>query len=149
MNYIKLPVYPTYLLLSTGTSRAKDSYGQRVVRLKQCGHPRSYAAVGGGYDLVGSALGKWLQAELQVCLRALPKSRIFTTYLDDKDTSYVNKNYMALYGTSRRHGVTSIDCACGLESVFKVFEAIGIDVEKVPDGKGSLLGFRINSKDKE
>lgn len=140
------PISPTYLLLSTGTSRAKDSCGQRVVRLKQCGNSRSYSAAGGGYDLVGSALAQWLQAELQGCLRALPDSVIHYLHTDENG-SYTKKGYAAIYGTSRRGGITSIEGACGLESVFKVFEAIGINIEKIPDGKGSPLGFRIWSKE--
>lgn len=108
-----MPFYP----IKRTISRAQDTYGYNRITLRT--HNGKYTAVGGGYDMIGSVIGDFLTAEFQEPLR-----RITAYYNPD-----MSINESGLYGAYRnKDGSISIDGACGVESVRRIADAIGLSV---------------------
>lgn len=55
----------TFLYFSRGESRAQDTYGYPIIRLRDghCGHV--FKTVGGGFDCHGTNLGQWLDSVIE------------------------------------------------------------------------------------
>ena len=143
-----IPPFPNRLVLSWSISRGRDTSGYNICRLDSCNTGKRYRTMGGGYDMVGAALGEWLTREHQDELRTIAhragsyysKAEGYKSHrtLDDMrpDPAY-------LYGMTRDNdtGAVSIDGACGVGSVRAIAEAIGIFLESFHDRNGRTLGF--------
>ena len=64
----------TFLALSWGVSRGRETYGYSIRRLTDTDTGRVYRTCGGGYDMTGTVLGKWLADRYAAELTALVSS---------------------------------------------------------------------------
>ena len=105
---------PNYfeLAIKYGISRAKDTYGYGLVTIKEMLHDTRYQECGGGYDMLGSALGQFIQDNFQPALLEL--------------TGQI-KNF---YGMRKNQsGSIIMDGACGLDSMILILtDLLGYEV---------------------
>lgn len=129
------------LSISTGESRARDTYGYTIVRLKDSETGKLYRCSGGGYDMVGTVLAAWLEDVHADKLRELAHAgRAHATY--SKSGGYKS-------GTGELYGMTyhadedrvSLDGACGVESVRRIAEAAGVTLRSIPTRSGYTRGW--------
>ena len=99
-----------YLSLSWSTSKGRDTYGYNICRLDDRATDKRYKCMGGGYDMVGTVVADYLEEAFQDRLVA------------------AGAGVTGLYGVRFYNGKISIDGACGLESVRKVAETIGVSI---------------------
>lgn len=94
---------------------------------------KRYRAGGGGYDKLGAVVGDWLGANFQAELVHQKPHNIYPR----KDGEDQPKG--GLYALSHIHGAkgtrASVDGSCGIESVRRIAEAIGLDLRIVDMGK--------------
>lgn len=135
----------TYLSLKWTTSRAHDTYGYNVVTLTDQRTGKRYRAMGGGYDMVGTVLGSWLQDTHQTELRAIA---------DAHGPSTEHRGQIAdHYGMYRweQDGPVTLDGACGLDSMTRIAREIGVSMERTykPTGhnRGETTGWFIAEDD--
>ena len=106
MNY-----QSNYLALSWSTSKGRDTYGYNICRLDNRNTDKRYKCIGGGYDMVGTVVGEYLEEAFQDHLLSAGNA------------------VTGLYGVRRTaEGKVSIDGACGLECVIKIAEVIGVNI---------------------
>lgn len=130
----------TYLQYRCTTSRGRDTYGYNLVSLEDTSTGKKYRTCGGGYDMLGTVLGKWLKDSKywdNICL--LPTQH---------GSSDPNKGY---YGLTNYGGKRGIDGACGFSCMVNIARAVGLDVQTVysRDKKGrcnKMLGIQIIDK---
>lgn len=130
------------LTLSWAVSRGQDTYGYTICRLDDRETGRRYRTCGGGYDMVGTVLAKWLTDVHQDKLQTI-KGR--SHYISDADNRFaVNPRTDSLYGM--HWGVddsVSIDGACGVDCVLAIARAIGLDMQRDYIARGSRRGETI------
>ena len=123
-NTIKLAVRWT-------VSKAQDTYGYNICTVQNTDTAEKFKSLGGGYDLLGSSVGKFIESTFQSELIAI-KNKAF--YVFDDKLVRTNKDD-ALYGFTLniKDGVESItlDDACGLSSMESILNAIGYTLERV------------------
>lgn len=122
------------LHVSFGTSRGRETYGYAVVTLRECGTIKARCN-GGGYDMLGTVFGDWLQAEYQDRLMTI-KSRMEARY--SKKGGYKgHKANNSLYGGTWKQdaGAVVLDGGCGFQSMRYIAEAIGLKVRQISAGK--------------
>jgi hypothetical protein len=118
----------TRLTISWAISRGRDTYGYNICRLDDNTTGKRYRCMGGGYDMQGTVLGDWLEDTHQAELMAIANR--FSTYAPE--TKFVrNEAPDALYGGTHyiEKGCVRLDGATGLESMIRIAEAIGLEVE--------------------
>lgn len=141
------------LTLKWTISRARDTYGYNVVTLtdEQTGH--KCRASGGGYDMTGTVLGEWLASTYYPALLDIA-SRAHSQYVLDgeKYTRLANNEAPdSLYGmtaTTHAHGgatTVRLDGACGLQSIERIAEAIGLKVRHITNRHGDVTMFVVES----
>lgn len=119
----------TILTMTWSTSRGRNTYGYNICSLK--GGAKTYRTMGGGYDMQGTVLADYLEAEHQEALQTLAR---------DKDKA------SKLYGlTMLPYGQVLLDGACGLSSIENIAEAAGIRVAPQRNHKGHLTGFEVEA----
>jgi hypothetical protein len=136
----------TFILhLSWSVSRGQDTYGYNICRLDDSETGKRYRCNGGGYDMVGTVLAQWLQDRFQDRLKEL-SHRAHATYdfHTSPRTREDNPRPDALYGLACLLGLSysdkkkgeypsmQIDGACGVSSVERVAEAIGLTIRYMP-----------------
>ena len=115
---------PKYLELAFtyGTSRAANSYGYNLVTLKGVvGNESKYRECGGGYCMIGSAIGQFIQDQFGEALMEL------TDQCGD------------FYGFFFHNGKVKVDGACGencMEKILKNLLGYEISYEYKRDRKG-------------
>lgn len=84
--------YSTFLSLSWSVSRGRDTYGYNIARLDDRNTGERFRCMGGGYDMVGTVFGDWLektfQSELTELVRANEQKLV--------DAGYQVKGYRKL-----------------------------------------------------
>lgn len=131
-----------HLSISWAISRGRDTYGWNICRLDDRNNGRRYRCHGGGYDMIGTVFGDWLQSCHQEDLKAL------FAHNTSVDCGYQVPGYRKienLYGlTLSPNGVASCDGACGIESMINIANAIGLSVEReVKRKSGQTIGFYV------
>jgi hypothetical protein len=135
------------LVTSTGTSRGRDTYGYTIVRLDDTSTGKRYRTNGGGYDMVGTVFGEWLQDRFQDRLMAIA-DRVHVQYDFSTSPRIRTENTApdALYGMARLINLKgegkkhfgadriALDGACGINSMIRIAEAIGLEVRDMPTG---------------
>ena len=129
--------------ISWSTSRGRDTYGYNICRLDDSHTRKRYRCSGGGYDMIGTVFGDWLADMYAPQLAALFASR------EHVDAGYAVKGYRKipdLYGvTMSPDGKVHCDGACGIESMIRIAEAIGLQVQQTYSRKGRTTGFIVLS----
>lgn len=131
----------THLKLSWSVSKGRDTDGYNICRLDDNNTGKRYKCNGGGYDMVGTCFGQWLADVYQEQLQAAGK------VVTDLYGAKVYNSGAPNYDTR-----VSLDGACGFESMLKIAEAIGLEVEReyVKKGRnrGQTIGYYVQMKDK-
>jgi len=127
----------TYLALSWSISRGVETYGYNICRLDDTSATgKRYRCMGGGYDMVGTVFGDWLADRYQDRLLA------YCSKMPDEAA----KLYWLRIVTQRHGPRISLDGACGLDSMIRVAEAIGLTVRRTSNRKGHTTGFNVEEK---
>ena len=123
----------THLKLSWSVSRGRDTYGYNICRLDDGSTGKRYKCNGGGYDMAGTVFGEWLADVYQAELKAA--GNVVTD----------------MYGARNYLDSVQLDGACGLESMLRIAEAIGLEVEReyVKKGvnRGRTIGWYVSMKE--
>lgn len=130
------------LILKHSISRAMDSYGYNRITLTDTLTGKKYACVGGGYDMVGTVFGEWLEANYQTELLEIAHKAYYIC--DSKKLSYNDSPcQVKLYGmTAYSHKeYVELDGACGLECMLDIAKHAGLSVQRQTNHKGQLIGF--------
>jgi hypothetical protein len=146
-------VEPTYLSVTWGISKARDTYGYNRVQVQDTETGKRFSACGGGYDMLGSAFGEWLQKTHQELLLAYSDLAHDICEQYDHGKPWVRQtNRQGLYGMTlnTRFGVqdVSLDGGYGLDCMIRIARAIGLTVDPVKtyNRKGQcsgIAGYRI------
>lgn len=140
-----------HLSLSWSTSRGRDTYGYNICRLDDRNEGRRFKCMGGGYDMVGTVFAMWLEANYQKPLLALQGQA--SNILSRKFGLVANPGENRFYGMTHDMEADRInlDGACGLESMLRIAEAIGLEVEReyVKKGvnRGRTIGWYVSRKE--
>lgn len=129
----------TILTLTWSISRGVDTAGYNIARLDDGNTDKRYRCLGGGYDMVGTVFGEWLSDVHQDALQALSAEGV----------PYVGTHlkHPNLYGLFfKADGSAYCDGACGIESMIRICETIGLDVERLSNKKGHTRGFVVSVK---
>jgi hypothetical protein len=128
----------TYLALSWSVSRGRDTYGYNIARLDDRETDVRYRCMGGGYDMTGTVFGDYLTERHQLALAALASEGV----------EYVgtHKKHPTLYGLFfRADGSAYCDGACGLESMLRIAQFIGLAVRRTHNKRGHTTGFHVEN----
>lgn len=139
-----------HLVLSWATSKGRDTYGYNICRLDDRNNGKRYRTIGGGYDMMGTVFGEWLQENYQNELQNI-KARAH--YISDENGTQANPRPDSFYGMRwKSDNTVSLDGDCGIESMIKIAEAIGLEVERnyINKGKrrGETVGWYVQMKTK-
>lgn len=136
---------PTMLGLSWSTSRGRETYGYNICRLDDYATGKRYKCMGGGYDMVGTVLGLWLQDVHQDRLQAISdRADVDYNIKDDPNgcPGYYGRR-KRLYGLIHTGGGgMRVDGACGVESVIRIAKAAGITIKRAAwDKRGNTTAY--------
>jgi hypothetical protein len=146
---------PRFLSVKRGISRAIHSYGYTriTITIADPSTGRKVTSTGGGYDMTGTALGKWMEAHIQDRLDMLqPGTKRVSVYPSDAyGSEYQSPLYGIQYkgtksGSGYEYTRASVDGGCGLSSMQSIALACGIAIEEVWDRStrnGKLIGFYV------
>lgn len=138
-----MQVQTDYLALSWSTSRGQDTYGYNIARLDVRSTDQRFKCMGGGYDMVGTVVGEWIEATYQDRLKALRPHRMWNkddhtdVRCDLPDLLYGLTHYVTREG---RYVKSKLDGACGIESMQRIAEALGISMSRTYVAKGRNRG---------
>ena len=132
------------LELSWSTSKGRDTYGYNIARLDDSISGKRYKTCGGGYDMVGTVLGEWFQDQYQAELLNIQcrADTITTEKFPYMKQTGENKLY-GMHWDAKREKVT-IDGGCGVESMLRIIEACGFEVERSYNKKGHVTTFYVS-----
>ena len=138
----------TSLMLSWSVSKGRYTYSYNIARLDDASTGKRYRCNGGGYDMIGTVFGEWLQDVYQAELKA------HVATLDQVECGYAVAGYKRiekLYGlTIKPNGTVTLDGACGIDSMIRIAEAIGLEVQreykKTGRNRGETLGWLVIQK---
>lgn len=137
------------LTLSWSISRGRDTYGYNICRLDDRNNGKRFRCMGGGYDMIGTVFGEWLETYYQTELFEIKRlsNRIYDGVLFDNPVS--DSFYGMTYNI--RDNKVSLDGACGIESMIRIAEAIGLEIERdyIANGRrrGETIGWFVQMKD--
>jgi len=141
-----------YLGIKWTVSRARDTYGWNVCTLTDT-RGRKVRCNGGGYDMIGTVVGDWLQDCKQSELLTIHE-RAGHFYRNGSFESR-NESGSGLYGMTYLQndddasGRVVIDGAAGIESVRRIARAIGLEISGVYQQsgrkRGETLGFTVSA----
>lgn len=133
----------SFLTVKHSISKAQDTYGYNRVTLIDQTTGKRYATCGGGYDMLGTCLGEYLQSNHQMVLATLVLQAYSVyngcTLSDNGHTG--NKLYGMTYNTIT-NGMT-LDGACGFDCMVRIARAAGLTVNLYRDKKGHLTSMFI------
>jgi len=115
----------TELILTIGRCRGRDTYGWTLVTLTDPSTGKRYRARGGGYDMIGSALGDFIEDRYQNRLRTLAKPSA------SKTGKHIYHSEGLLYGMLRDNdtGAVMLDGGCGISAMKSIAAQIGLSCE--------------------
>jgi hypothetical protein len=113
-----------------------DTYGYNICKLTCNGG--KWTTCGGGYDMIGTVVGKYLQDMWQDELQAfVVKNQADLVPYGSESLGW--KQLPDYYGLFvKQDGNVLLDGGCGLECMLKIAEAIGLTYQKVVNKKGNV-----------
>ena len=130
--------------LSWAISKGRDTYGLNIARLDDSISGKRYRTCGTGYDMIGTILADWFEDQYQNDLIKLVQSN------SDKLEVYSMtcpgwQKVEGLYGMVYHPGENrvSLDGGCGVESITRIIEACGFEVERASNKKGHTVAFYV------
>ena len=131
----------TVLSVSWGVSRGRDTYGYNICRLDDQATGKRYRCMGGGYDMVGTVFGDWLQDRYQDRLREISPEAYYV-YNVENEGQELTTNRDGLYGMYRyEDGSVRLDGGCGLEAMRQIAIALGLELQRTHDRRGNTTGW--------
>lgn len=112
------------LTFKATTSKAKETFGWNVITLT-ADNKRVAREVGGGYDMFGSALGAWMEAEFETQLKKLHSNKFYGVFFWNTKT---RKRQATWTGD---HVRMSVDGGCGWESMLNILHHFNVRLQKV------------------
>ena len=119
----------TYLKLKWSVSKGRDTYGYNICTLIDGNTDKKHRCMGGGYDMTGTVVGKWLETTFQQRLRAT--------------------DLTGFYGV-RKHpdGHVALEGSCGLDSMWRIAEKIGMTHRQwIGTRRGDTEGWVVTFED--
>ena len=124
------------ITIKRGVSRGRDTYGYNIVTAVS--NVKSYRCMGGGYDMLGTVMGDWFEAEHQAELVALASSKKM------EKNSFGHLSSSDLLGLFvRPNGTAYIDGAFGIGCVNAIIRACGYEIETCFSKRGWTEAFLI------
>lgn len=120
----------TTLVLTSGTSRGRDTLGYNIVRVRDTSTGRLYRCMGGGYDMVGTVVADWLQDVHQDRLQSIADRAYATWGVAHPYTTHDEPGRLYGMTLNTTENVVHLDGACGLNSVERIAEAIGVKLTR-------------------
>jgi hypothetical protein len=141
-----------HLTISWSISRGRDTYGYNICRLDSRQSGKRYKTTGGGYDMIGTVFGDWLESEYQrelvELVAGLPLVDCGYTVAGYKRVKEdINPRFYGL--TVKPDGSVSLDGACGHSCMVRIAEAIGLEVQWEGNKKGHTIGYFVAPKELE
>lgn len=138
-----------HLAISWTTSRGRDTYGYNICRLDDRQGRRRFRTCGGGYDMIGTVFGQWLQENYQERLREFFAARK-DALQDYGSTGWkVHPDFYGAHVRPYQDGSgfkVSLDGACGFESMRRIAEAIGLELQWEGNRRGHTIGYFVEDK---
>ena len=143
----------TFLTVKHSISKARYSLGYNRVTLIDQTTGKRYATCGGGYDMLGTCLGEYLQSNHQLELLAIAHHAACqydktTGFKSLYDPGKWTKPEGMLYGMTRNTDLNNdkllsvrLDGACGFDCMVKIARAAGLTVNLYHDKKGNLTSL--------
>lgn len=146
----------TRLIISWGVSKGRDTYGYNICRLDDAVTGKRYRTSGGGYDMIGTVIGMWLEDAHQTALRNIANraESYFSKaagYQSHRTPDNRNPDPAYLYGMTRNDdtGAVTLNGVCGTRTMCDIAEAIGLNLESFHDRKGRILGYVVRLRDEK
>ena len=151
-------VKETYLDVSWSISRAQDTYGYNRVTVRDIETSKRFVECGGGFDMLGSALGQWLQhthQDLLLCHSEMAYAEynpVFGFRTKDHQSSWLYGMTYNIKGGDAGGRSVSLDGACGLDCMLKIAKHIGLILTPVKsyNRKGQstgIVGWHVSAKE--
>lgn len=130
-----------FLTVKHSISKAQDTYGYNRVTLIDQTTGTRYTTCGGGYDMLGTCLGEYLQSNHQMELAALVL-RAYSVYNGRtlSDNGHTGNKLYGLTYNSVTNGMT-LDGACGFDCMVKIAREACLTVNLYRDKKGRLTSL--------
>jgi hypothetical protein len=120
----------TFLAITWAISRGYETFGYNICRLYDSQTGKRYRCIGGGYDMIGTVVGQWLEDSFQPHLQQLD--------LSDAEGCSSRRHYGAI---PDKDGTVHLDGGCGIESMQSIATAIGVELQGVGNKRGITTGF--------
>ena len=121
----------TKLLFKWTTSKGRETYGYNICSLWIDGTKQNQTC-GGGYDMKGTALGQYINAQFKTELKQLAAKEIEESKKVQPER-YYNSSCAGIYGLIYwgQEGKHSLYCdgACGFDAMQSVLKALGYSLE--------------------
>lgn len=125
--------------ISWSTSRGAETYGYNICRADSYVLGKRFKCVGGGYDMIGTVIGQYIQERFQTELLKLVSDNQENLKPYIRDWFKLDNFYgLAFIPNETR---VSLDGACGTECMIKIATALGIEVERTHNRKGHTNGY--------
>lgn len=140
-----------HLAISWAVSRGQDTYGYPICRLDDRTSGKRFRTCGGGYDMIGTVFGDWLQYTYQARLMEIAHRAHGYWDMDRKTRGDLAAPVDALYGMTvyikdRKPFRVSLDGGCGFESMRRIAGAIGLELQWEGNRKGHTIGYFVEDK---
>lgn len=134
------------LEISWAISRGQDTAGCNICRLDDSISGKRYRTMGGGYDMIGTVVADWFEDQYQAKLQAL------RTDAEMIDCGYSVPGYVKhkdqFYGlTYTPKGAARLDGRCGIESIQRIIESCGFDVQWSGNRKGATRAYYVQERE--
>lgn len=117
-----------YITVRYGTSRGQDTYGYTTCTLTVDGRGRRASCCGGGYSLIGTCLGEWLQRDFADQLKALDLGRLAKSGIDTYGLSFWDRGRRRDLSRWKEGAALHVQGACGEQSMENILRALGYDL---------------------
>ena len=136
-------ITPTYLAVKWTVSRGRETYGYNICTVTDQETGKRFRCMGGGYDMLGTSFGEWMQETYQARLIAIAE-RAHTVGYSPSEWTHDGELYgMAWYQYGG--GRVNLDGGCGIESMVKIAKEIGLHLSRTWDRRGNTTGYVVTS----
>lgn len=114
-----------YITVRWGISRGKDTYGYTTCTLTVDGRGRRASCSGGGYSLIGTCLGEWLQRDFSDQLQKLNLGRLEKAGISLYGLSFWDQSRRRDLPRWKEGAALHVQGACGEQSMENILRALG------------------------
>jgi hypothetical protein len=125
--------------ISWAVSRGRDSYGYNICRADSYVLGQRFKTIGGGYDMIGTVIGQYIQHRFENELLKLVSDNQANLKPSHGEWLQLSNFYGLTFTPSKN--LVSLDGACGIECMLKIAEALGLEVQRTHNRKGHTNGY--------